>query len=159
MDEKKRAKRIPLTRLYLYLIGTLAVSAAVFALCYSGGGANVLVNAASNASASPEGSASPGGSAEITPDGTPSVTPSPAPSTAGRLIPFLGANGLWGYKNADGETVAEPGYDAALEFQGDVVFASKGGLYGLISRGFNWIAPPARGINNQPVDFAYVRFN
>ncbi|MCC7116503.1 MAG: benzoyl-CoA 2,3-epoxidase subunit BoxB, partial [Burkholderiales bacterium] len=22
----------------------------------------------------------------------------------------------------------------------------------------NWIAPPARGINNQPVDFAYVRF-
>jgi len=23
----------------------------------------------------------------------------------------------------------------------------------------NWIAPPARGINNQPVDFAYVRFN
>jgi benzoyl-CoA 2,3-dioxygenase component B len=23
----------------------------------------------------------------------------------------------------------------------------------------NWIAPPARGINNQPVEFAYVRFN
>ncbi|MBL8675204.1 MAG: hypothetical protein JNL07_09980 [Rhodospirillales bacterium] len=23
----------------------------------------------------------------------------------------------------------------------------------------NWIAPPARGINNQPVDFDYVRFN
>ena len=23
----------------------------------------------------------------------------------------------------------------------------------------NWIAPPARGINNQPVDFQYVRFN
>ena len=23
----------------------------------------------------------------------------------------------------------------------------------------NWIAPPARGINNQPIDFAYVRFN
>ncbi len=23
----------------------------------------------------------------------------------------------------------------------------------------NWIAPPARGINNQPVDFEYVRFN
>jgi benzoyl-CoA 2,3-dioxygenase component B len=23
----------------------------------------------------------------------------------------------------------------------------------------NWIAPPARGINNQPLDFAYVRFN
>ena len=23
----------------------------------------------------------------------------------------------------------------------------------------NWIAPPARGINNQPVDFGYVRFN
>jgi benzoyl-CoA 2,3-dioxygenase component B len=23
----------------------------------------------------------------------------------------------------------------------------------------NWIAPPARGINNQPGDFAYVRFN
>jgi benzoyl-CoA 2,3-dioxygenase component B len=22
----------------------------------------------------------------------------------------------------------------------------------------NWIAPPARGINSQPVDFAYVRF-
>ena len=22
----------------------------------------------------------------------------------------------------------------------------------------NWIAPPARGINNQPVDFEYVRF-
>ena len=22
-----------------------------------------------------------------------------------------------------------------------------------------WIAPPARGINNQPVDFEYVRFN
>ncbi len=23
----------------------------------------------------------------------------------------------------------------------------------------NWIAPPARGINNQPIDFEYVRFN
>ncbi|MCW5749359.1 MAG: benzoyl-CoA 2,3-epoxidase subunit BoxB, partial [Alphaproteobacteria bacterium] len=23
----------------------------------------------------------------------------------------------------------------------------------------HWIAPPARGINNQPVDFEYVRFN
>ena len=23
----------------------------------------------------------------------------------------------------------------------------------------NWIAPPARGINNQPPDFEYVRFN
>jgi len=23
----------------------------------------------------------------------------------------------------------------------------------------NWIAPPARGINNQPVDFEYVRFD
>ena len=23
----------------------------------------------------------------------------------------------------------------------------------------NWIAPPARGINNHPVDFEYVRFN
>ena len=23
----------------------------------------------------------------------------------------------------------------------------------------HWIAPPARGINNQPADFAYVRFN
>jgi benzoyl-CoA 2,3-dioxygenase component B len=23
----------------------------------------------------------------------------------------------------------------------------------------NWIAPPARGINNQPADYEYVRFN
>jgi benzoyl-CoA 2,3-dioxygenase component B len=23
----------------------------------------------------------------------------------------------------------------------------------------NWIAPPARGVNNQTVDFEYVRFN
>jgi benzoyl-CoA 2,3-dioxygenase component B len=23
----------------------------------------------------------------------------------------------------------------------------------------NWIAPPAAGINKQPVDFQYVRFN
>jgi benzoyl-CoA 2,3-dioxygenase component B len=23
----------------------------------------------------------------------------------------------------------------------------------------NWIAPPAAGVNRQPVDFAYVRFN
>jgi benzoyl-CoA 2,3-dioxygenase component B len=23
----------------------------------------------------------------------------------------------------------------------------------------NWIAPPVRGINNQPVDFEYVRFD
>jgi benzoyl-CoA 2,3-dioxygenase component B len=23
----------------------------------------------------------------------------------------------------------------------------------------NWIAPPATGINRQPVDFEYVRFN
>ena len=23
----------------------------------------------------------------------------------------------------------------------------------------NWIAPPARGINNQPIEFEYVRFN
>jgi benzoyl-CoA 2,3-dioxygenase component B len=23
----------------------------------------------------------------------------------------------------------------------------------------NWIAPPARGINSQPIDFEYVRFN
>ena len=23
----------------------------------------------------------------------------------------------------------------------------------------NWIAPPPRGVNGQPVDFEYVRFN
>jgi benzoyl-CoA 2,3-dioxygenase component B len=23
----------------------------------------------------------------------------------------------------------------------------------------NWIAPPARGVNNQPIQFEYVRFN
>jgi benzoyl-CoA 2,3-dioxygenase component B len=23
----------------------------------------------------------------------------------------------------------------------------------------NWIAPPPRGVNNQPLDFSYVRFN
>jgi benzoyl-CoA 2,3-dioxygenase component B len=23
----------------------------------------------------------------------------------------------------------------------------------------NWIAPPARGVNTQPVDFEYVRFD
>jgi benzoyl-CoA 2,3-dioxygenase component B len=23
----------------------------------------------------------------------------------------------------------------------------------------NWIAPPARGVNNQPLNFEYVRFN
>jgi benzoyl-CoA 2,3-dioxygenase component B len=23
----------------------------------------------------------------------------------------------------------------------------------------NWISPPARGINNQPADYEYVRFN
>jgi benzoyl-CoA 2,3-dioxygenase component B len=23
----------------------------------------------------------------------------------------------------------------------------------------NWIAPPARGINGQPIEFEYVRFN
>lgn len=35
------------------------------------------------------------------------------------------------------------------------------GLMGRVAepgRFANWIAPPARGINNQPVDFAYVRF-
>ena len=93
MDEKKREKRFSLIRLYLYLIGALALGAAVFALCYSAGGANVLAAAATDSPA-PNGSASPGGSAGITPEGTATLTPTPAPSTAGRSSAMRETNAL-----------------------------------------------------------------
>ena len=47
-----------------------------------------------------------------------------------------------------------------LPSEGDRAFVAS--LMGRVTepgRFANWIAPPARGINNQPVDFEYVRFN
>ena len=51
-------------------------------------------------------------------------------------------------------------HDAWLPSETDRAFV--GSLMGCVAeRGkfANWIAPPARGINNQPVDYEYVRFN
>ena len=51
-------------------------------------------------------------------------------------------------------------HDAWLPSETDRAFV--GSLMGRVAeRGkfANWIAPPARGINNQPVDYEYVRFN
>jgi hypothetical protein len=150
MKENKSAKKVPMIRLYLYLIGLLILGAGIFTLCYTGGGANVLLQASAGdtpgGTPGVDGSPSPdasGQDASASPDASSAVTPSPKPSTQGRLIPFLSADGLWGYKNMKGEVVAAPAYEHALEFEGDVAFASQNGLYGLLSRDFTWIAQPA----------------
>ena len=64
----------------------------------------------------------------------------------------------------DGNVVAEPAWNervaAWLPSAADRAFV--GSLMGRVTeRGkfANWIAPPPRGINNQPLDFEYVRFN
>jgi len=63
----------------------------------------------------------------------------------------------------DGNVVTEAEWQARqaqwLPSEADRAFVAS--LMGRVSepgRFANWIAPPARGINNQPADFAYVRF-
>jgi benzoyl-CoA 2,3-dioxygenase component B len=63
----------------------------------------------------------------------------------------------------DGNVVSEADWaahhDAWLPSTADRAFvASLMGRVAEPGKFANWIAPPARGINNQPVDFAYVRF-
>ena len=67
MKENKSAKKVPMIRLYLYLIGLLISGAAIFTLCYTGGGANVLLQA----------------SASDAPDGTPGIDNSASPDASG----------------------------------------------------------------------------
>ena len=97
------------------------MGAVVFGLTYSAGGANVLkeeeLRKAEEEAAAIE-----------------AAKPTPTPravstATAGRLIPFL-ENSLWGYKNTSGEIVILPAFSAANEFDGNVAFAAKDGLYG-----------------------------
>ena len=64
----------------------------------------------------------------------------------------------------DGNVVSEAEWAAHvaqwLPSEADRAFvASLMGCVTEAGRYANWIAPPARGINNQPVDFAYVRFD
>lgn len=64
----------------------------------------------------------------------------------------------------DGEVVSEADWTHRhlhwLPSEADRAFVAS--LMGRVvepGRFANWIAPPARGINNQPMDFEYVRFN
>jgi benzoyl-CoA 2,3-epoxidase subunit B len=76
-----------------------------------------------------------------------------------RIGPLSGAR-----INPDGNVVSEGDWTHQhlhwLPSEADRAFVAS--LMGRVSepgRFANWIAPPARGINNQPVDFQYVRFN
>ena len=42
---------------------------------------------------------------------------------------------------------------------GSIALASLMGRVGVPGRFANWIAPPARGVDNRPLDFEYVRFD
>jgi benzoyl-CoA 2,3-epoxidase subunit B len=64
----------------------------------------------------------------------------------------------------DGNVVSESGWTANVQrwlpSEADRAFVAS--LMGRVvepGRFANWIAPPPRGINNQPLDFQYVRFN
>jgi benzoyl-CoA 2,3-dioxygenase component B len=64
----------------------------------------------------------------------------------------------------DGRVVDEPTWQAGAPewLPSDEDRAYVASLMGRVSepgKFANWIAPPARGINSQPLDFAYVRFN
>ncbi len=64
----------------------------------------------------------------------------------------------------EGNVITKAQWDASVDrwlpSDGDRAYVSA--LMGRVAepgKFANWIAPPARGINNQPVDFEYVRFN
>jgi len=66
--------------------------------------------------------------------------------------------------NPDGDVVSEADWThrhlAWLPSEADRAFvASLMGRVAEPGKFANWIAPPARGIDNKPVDFEYVRFN
>ena len=73
--------------------------------------------------------------------------------------------GLAGAKIApDGRVVSDTEWNARVAewLPSDTDRAFVASLMGRVvepGRFANWIAPPAVGINKQPVDFAYVRFN
>ena len=64
-------------------------------------------------------------------------------------------------QRADGGDEAAPRCAAGLWSLGRVDDLNQGALAALVEPGkfANWIAPPLMGINRQPVDFEYVRFN
>ncbi|MEL7610822.1 MAG: WG repeat-containing protein [Bacillota bacterium] len=129
MDKQPQKRKIPILFFYPLVALAIAAAIAVFALLYGAGGANVLPAEAK-------------GSSSIVEVENSAPTPAP-PSRTGRFLPYRNA-GLWGYKNSDGETVIEPKYTDAKEFEEDVAFAKDQqiGLYGLIDRSGNWLVEP-----------------
>jgi benzoyl-CoA 2,3-dioxygenase component B len=64
----------------------------------------------------------------------------------------------------DGRVVSDHEWNANVEqwLPSDTDRAFVGSLMGRVvdpGKFANWIAPPVMGINRQPVDFQYVRFN
>ena len=132
-QHQARPVRKSILSIYGIIICAIFVCTLVFALAYSGGGAEML---AEEQRVKEEEEAAAIEAAKPTP--TPILT---VTSSAGRLIPYM-ENGLWGYKNTSGEIVILPSYSSAMEFDGSTAFAAKDGLYGLINRSGAWIAEP-----------------
>ena len=130
--------KTPLSKLYLVVMGLLVAGVVLFGFLYDAGGAVVLLNEQAEKDAQAERDRA---AAEAEAAALASATSRTVISTTGRLLPYL-ENGLWGYKNTDGEIVILPQYSLAQEFEGDVAFAAQGGLYGLISRAGVWIVDP-----------------
>ena len=133
MTQKQRSKKTSMLLYYPIVAGVLALCVLIFALCYSGGGAQRLRG-------DEPGDAAP---QQETPDSAekpvPVATLEPVKRT-GRLLPYK-ENGKWGYKNTKGQMVIGAQYAAAQEFEGNIAFAAMdgSGLYGLIDRYGNWL--------------------
>jgi benzoyl-CoA 2,3-dioxygenase component B len=64
----------------------------------------------------------------------------------------------------DGRVVSEAEWNAKVDHwlpsgEDRAFVAQPDGPRGRAGKFANWIAPPVMGINRQPVDFEYVRFN
>lgn len=160
MKRQNALRRIPLPLLMVATIIILSLGVLIFAFLYSGGGANILLtNDTAHSSTTPTNTSSTDASAANEPfeqslaetfiGPTPEPTPTPVPTVSkdGRLLPYF-ENGLWGYKNKNGEIAILAQFNGtdekqgALEFENDVAFAMYNGLYGLINMDGGWLVPP-----------------
>lgn len=129
-------KRTSIIGLYLCTAVFIIASVILFALFYSGSGAEPLRDASS---AFEEAMQSEKGMDILA---TPAPTPTPVPvSLTGRIIPYY-ENGLWGYKNTECQIVFSPRFEDAWEFENGVAFAKQDGVYGLLSVNDVWLADP-----------------
>ncbi len=124
----------------LYLCTAILIMTGVFlfAILYTGNGADSLRDVSMEFNEALE--AQPGSAMDIL--STPAPTPTPVPvSLYGRIIPYYD-NGQWGYKNTDRQIVISPSLEEAQEFDDGVAFAKKDGLYGLLSVNNVWLVEP-----------------